>query len=70
MTEPAAERPSASRLQAMRRVRGGLYELREPSSDTRLWNKDLAPTRVEQRTWSTYNMASLWVGLSVCIPTY
>src|SRR4029079_9203078 len=28
------------------------------------------PTRVEQRTWTTYNMASLWVGLSVCIPTY
>ena len=36
----------------------------------RLWNADLAPTRVEQRTWTTYNMASLWVGLSVCIPTY
>ena len=54
----------------MRRVRGELYELREPSSDRRLWNADLAPTRVEQRTWSTYNMASLWVALSVCIPTY
>ncbi len=54
----------------MRRVRGDLYELRETPADPRLWNKDLAPTRVEQRTWSTYNMASLWVGLSVCIPTY
>ncbi len=54
----------------MRRVRGDLYELRETPSDSRLWNKDLAPTRVEQRTWSTYNMASLWIGLSVCIPTY
>ena len=54
----------------MRRVRGDLYELREPSSDRRLWNADLAPTRVEQRTWSTYHVASLWVGLSVCIPTY
>ncbi len=74
MSELPAERPSAStssvRVQAMRRVRGELYELREPSSDARLWNADLAPTRVEQRTWSTYNMASLWVGLSVCIPTY
>jgi nucleobase:cation symporter-1, NCS1 family len=54
----------------MRRVRGDLYELRETPSDSRLWNKDLAPTRVEQRTWTTYNMASLWIGLSVCIPTY
>jgi NCS1 family nucleobase:cation symporter-1 len=54
----------------MRRVRGELYELREPASDPSLWNADLAPTRVEQRTWTTYNMASLWIGLSVCIPTY
>jgi NCS1 family nucleobase:cation symporter-1 len=54
----------------MRRVRGDLYELRETPVDSRLWNKDLAPTRVEQRTWTTYNMASLWIGLSVCIPTY
>ncbi|MEA2599381.1 MAG: nucleobase:cation symporter, family [Acidobacteriota bacterium] len=59
-----------ARLLAMRRSPGDLYELREPSSDRRLWNKDLAPTRIEQRTWTTYNMASLWVGLSVCIPTY
>lgn len=74
MTETAAERLSApslsGRVGAMRRVRGDLYELREPSSDSSLWNKDLAPTRVEQRTWTTYNMASLWIGLSVCIPTY
>ncbi len=74
MSEPAVELPSASSpldpLQAMRRVRGDLYELREPSTDRRLWNQDLAPTRVEQRTWTTYNMASLWIGLSVCIPTY
>ena len=55
---------------AMRRVRGDLFELREPPSDPRLSNADLAPTRVEQRTWSTYHIASLWIGLSVCIPTY
>src|SRR4029078_12348438 len=61
--------PEVARLHARRRS-GDLYELREPSSDARLWNKDLAPTRVEQRTWTTYNMAALWVGLSVCIPPY
>jgi len=54
----------------MRRVEGDLYELREPPTDPRLANPDLAPTRAEQRTWTTYHMASLWVGLSVCIPTY
>ncbi|MFL6290559.1 MAG: NCS1 family nucleobase:cation symporter-1 [Thermoanaerobaculia bacterium] len=58
------------RSQAMRRVRGDLFELTEPPSDPRLSNADLAPTRVEQRTWTTYHIASLWIGLSVCIPTY
>ena len=54
----------------MRRAPGDLYELAEPPSDPRLSNADLRPTRVSERTWTTYHMASLWVGLSVCIPTY
>ncbi len=35
-----------------------------------LTNPDLAPTTPEQRTWSKWNLAALWVGMSVCIPTY
>lgn len=35
-----------------------------------LINEDLAATKVSQRTWGTYNIAALWVGMSVCIPTY
>jgi nucleobase:cation symporter-1, NCS1 family len=35
-----------------------------------LYNEDLAPVPASRRTWSTYNYASLWVGMSVCIPTY
>ena len=35
-----------------------------------LVNDDLAPTRISQRTWGTYNIAALWIGMSVCIPTY
>lgn len=38
--------------------------------DGRLINEDLAPTRPEQRTWSLWNIAALWVGMAVCIPTY
>src|SRR3989304_8932709 len=35
-----------------------------------LWNPDLAPTTPEGRTWSTWNIAALWIGMSVVITTY
>jgi NCS1 family nucleobase:cation symporter-1 len=35
-----------------------------------LWNPDLAPTSPSQRTWSTYHIAALWIGMSVVITTY
>ena len=39
-------------------------------SGSPLWNPDLAPTPPERRTWSTYNIAALWIGMSVVITTY
>ena len=38
--------------------------------DPSLYNEDLAPIPLERRTWGFYNYASLWVAMSVCIPTY
>ncbi len=34
------------------------------------YNEDIAPTRVSQRTWTRWNVASLWVGMAICVPTY
>jgi NCS1 family nucleobase:cation symporter-1 len=34
------------------------------------YNDDIAPTRAEQRTWTRWNVASLWVGMAICVPTY
>ena len=34
------------------------------------FNEDIAPTRAAQRTWSKWNVASLWVGMAICVPTY
>ena len=39
-------------------------------SGSPLWNPDLAPIPPERRTWSTYNIAALWIGMSVVITTY
>jgi nucleobase:cation symporter-1, NCS1 family len=45
-------------------------ELRQDVSASSLWNKDLAPTTAKERTWTTWNFAALWIGLSVSIATY
>lgn len=45
-------------------------ELREDVSSSPLWNRDLAPTTIKERTWSTWNIAALWIGMSVVITTY
>jgi NCS1 family nucleobase:cation symporter-1 len=42
----------------------------EDLSGSPLWNHDLAPTPIARRTWSTYNIAALWIGMSVVITTY
>ncbi|MCO5166903.1 MAG: NCS1 family nucleobase:cation symporter-1 [Planctomycetes bacterium] len=56
--------------EATTREVGGLVELLERPSDPRLHNPDLDPTGIAQRTWGAFNMATLWVGMAVCIPTY
>jgi nucleobase:cation symporter-1, NCS1 family len=45
-------------------------ELSEDLSYSPLWNPDLAPTPLARRTWSTYHIAALWIGMSVVITTY
>jgi NCS1 family nucleobase:cation symporter-1 len=35
-----------------------------------LYNDDLAPVPIAQRTWTTYNYAALWISMAHCIPTY
>ena len=34
------------------------------------YNEDIAPTKASQRSWSRWNVASLWVGMAICVPTY
>jgi nucleobase:cation symporter-1, NCS1 family len=49
---------------------GQVAELRERVKDSTLYNKDLAPVGPQERTWGSYNLASLWIGMSVVITTY
>ncbi|WP_206459513.1 NCS1 family nucleobase:cation symporter-1 [Anaerovorax sp. IOR16] len=56
------------------REHNGLYELTDVARaeliDSKYYNGDLAPTSISQRTWTTYNVSSLWIGMSICLPTY
>ena len=51
-------------------MKNDFEELAEDVSTSPLWNKDLAPTTLAERTWSTWNIAALWIGMSVVITTY
>jgi len=44
------------------------FDVRDP--DPSLYNDDIRPTTESERHWSVLNMASLWVGMVVCVPTY
>ena len=51
--------------------RGGAFvDVAQDLSGSPLWNQDLAPTPASRRTWTTYNIAALWIGMSVVITTY
>ncbi|MDD5544481.1 MAG: NCS1 family nucleobase:cation symporter-1 [Acidobacteriia bacterium] len=42
----------------------------EPLRSSPLFNNDLAPVSSLRRNWGMYNIAALWIGMSVCITTY
>lgn len=44
--------------------------MHQPRHDANLINDDIAPVPLEKRTWSMHDIAALWVGMAVCIPTY
>jgi NCS1 family nucleobase:cation symporter-1 len=51
---------------------GEFFEL-VPGSDllsSPRYNADIAPTKIADRTWNKWNIAALWVGMSICVPTY
>ncbi|MBJ2205900.1 NCS1 family nucleobase:cation symporter-1 [Pseudomonas carnis] len=52
--------------------RNGLYELDAGPDvlDSPRYNHDMAPTKVHERTWNKWHITALWVGMSICVPTY
>jgi len=46
------------------------YPSQSTRKDPALWNEDLAPVEPARRTWGKWDIAALWVGMAICIPTY
>jgi nucleobase:cation symporter-1, NCS1 family len=51
-------------------MREEIVELKEDVSSSPLWSEDFAPVPASGRNWSVLNIAAIWVGMAVCIPTY
>ncbi len=47
-----------------------LERIKAGAMSSSLYNEDLAPTGPEERTWTTYNIAALWIGMAIVITTY
>jgi NCS1 family nucleobase:cation symporter-1 len=45
-------------------------ELAEDVSESPYYNDDIAPSKVAERSWTKWNVAALWVGMAICVPTY
>ncbi len=47
-----------------------LEEIRSRVADSPYYNEDLAPAGPSRRTWTTWNITAMWIGMSVVITTY
>ena len=45
-------------------------EVSEDLKKSPVYNDDLAPTKIKERSWSRWHIMSLWVGMAICVPTY
>jgi len=47
-----------------------IVSLQRDHSHSPLYSDDLAPVPAAKRTWNTWHLTALWIGMAVCIPTY
>src|SRR5437667_5831280 len=64
--------PPAQRIGEELVYADGRHELADDAAirNSPLYNADLAPVPIKQRTWTTYNYMALWIGMAHNIPTY
>lgn len=46
------------------------FSAQDTVSGEKAYNDNLAPSKSHERTWNKWHFAALWVGMSICVPTY
>lgn len=46
------------------------FQLSDEARNSSLYSEDLKPVSASKRTWGMWDLAAIWVGMAVCIPTY
>ena len=64
--------PAAQRVGEELVYPDGRHELADDATirNSSLYNADLAPVKLKDRTWTTYNYMALWIGMAHNLPTY
>lgn len=44
-------------------------DLKEVANEN-AYNENLAPSQPSERTWNKWHFTALWIGMSICVPTY
>jgi hypothetical protein len=47
-----------------------IVDVQPSNPDPSLINEDFAPVSSKDRSFSTWDLAALWIGLVVCVPSY
>lgn len=61
---------TAPKLTIMTKTKHEIVSFRKDHSDSALFSADLAPVPEGKRSWNTWHLTALWIGMAVCIPTY
>jgi nucleobase:cation symporter-1, NCS1 family len=62
MIDQSGARPSTTVVDSLHEIEGDVR--------SRYINRDIAPTRIAARTWSMKDVATLWISMCACVPTY
>jgi len=63
-------KPTTNKVQRTTNMTEHQTQLSNKAKSSHLYSDELSPTPIEKRHWGVWDLAAIWVGMAVCIPTY